>query len=429
MPKQKVYISSTFRDLKEYRATLIGLFQNQLKNNFELTEIMERMFDDGSTTPYWQDCVKAVEASDFYIIILGNRVGSFPPGQTRTYTEIEIDAAFSDKNKKVFFLKFANFIDSEIDNKAKHDEIIKKFDGRPSHTFKDITEFQNAFLLNLYQFFPSTNTEVDYNDIYFCDRVNQSSIFDEGYIEDNTIQFLMLSSHENDLPQSFVKRKKLEFDDMDYSSIEIEIDPTIAPGDSYETVEKALHGSIVGPWNGNEILKNYKLGLGKKFNVEDTLQILSKTNNKFLLISWQIKSIYWKNENLKDYLHAFFEKYSAMNKILPKTDQKIFFIGIANYTDIPEMTLIDFQQKVKGIKFGNMAPIELTKINKEDIKTWMKVQNIDHNPINQEAKIKFAYESEVIPEIKQKLMTSTEYYMAEIENSLKKILQLNPPKQ
>lgn len=428
MPKQKVYISSTFRDLKEYRATLIGLFQNQLKNNFELTEIMERMFDDGSSTPFLQDCMEAVEASDFYIIILGNRVGSFPPNETRTYTEIEIDTAF-EHNKHIFFLKFAEFDEKLIDNKAKHEEIIKKFDGRPSHTFKDILEFQNAFLLNLYQFFPTNNSQIAFDDIYFCDRVNQSSIFNEGYIEENTIQFLMLSSHENDLPQSFVKRKKLEYDEEEYSTIEIEIDPTIAPGDSYDMVEKALHGSIVGPWNSNEILKNYKLGLGRKFSVEDTLQILSKTNNKFLFISWQIKSIYWKNENLKDYLTAFYNKYSGISATLPKSDQKIFFIGIANYTDIPEMTLLDFQQKVKGIKFGNIAPIELTKINKEDIKTWMREKKIETNPINQEAKIKFAYESEVNPDLKNKLMNASEYYMAEIENSLKKILQINPQNQ
>ena len=73
MSKWKVYISSTFRDLKDFRAELISLFQNQLKNNFELCEIMERMFDDGTYTPFVNDCVEAVIESDIYIIILGNR--------------------------------------------------------------------------------------------------------------------------------------------------------------------------------------------------------------------------------------------------------------------------------------------------------------------------------------------------------------------
>lgn len=151
MSKWTVYISSTFKDLRNYRADLITLFQNQLKDSFELSHIMERMFDDGSYTPFVEDCVKAVIASDIYIIILGNKTGSFPPNEERTYTEIELDTALNNE-KRVFCLRLEQFNENEIDNKEKHDAILDKFLGRPIHRFNDSLSLRNALYEFLFQF-------------------------------------------------------------------------------------------------------------------------------------------------------------------------------------------------------------------------------------------------------------------------------------
>ena len=159
MQKWKVYISSTFLDLKDFRGVLINLFQNQLKNNFELCEIMERMFDDGTYTPFVVDCVDAVLKSDIYIIILGNKTGSFPPNEDRTYTEIELDTALSN-NKRIFCLRLEHFDEVEIDNKAKHDELLTKFKGRPIHTFKNHVDLKNALYEFLIQFTSQTPINV-----------------------------------------------------------------------------------------------------------------------------------------------------------------------------------------------------------------------------------------------------------------------------
>lgn len=155
--KWKVYISSTFKDLKEFRTDLINLFQNQLKNSFELSDIMERMFDDGTYTPFVDDCVNAVLASDIYIIILGNKTGSFPPDEERTYTEIELDTALSN-DKRVFCLRLEHFDENEIDNKVKHTALLNKFEGRPIHLFSDTLSLKNA----LYEFLiPFTSESKD----------------------------------------------------------------------------------------------------------------------------------------------------------------------------------------------------------------------------------------------------------------------------
>jgi nucleoside 2-deoxyribosyltransferase len=148
--KKTIYISSTFRDLKDYRADLIKLFQNELSKQFELSQIMEKMYDDGDFTPFSEDCTAAVDKSDIYLIILGNKVGSFPPNETRTYTEIELDFAIF-KEKKMFCFMLDPFDEKEISDKAKHDEIIGKFKGRPTHKFKNYNDLENLLLKHLYQ--------------------------------------------------------------------------------------------------------------------------------------------------------------------------------------------------------------------------------------------------------------------------------------
>jgi hypothetical protein len=141
--RKKVYISSTFRDLKDYRQILIQLFEKELSKKFELSDIMEKMFDDGAHALFVDECQKAVLDSDIYFLILGNRVGSYPPGESRTYTEIEYDTAVH-SGKKIFLLRLEHFDEKEIDNKSKHDEILKKFEGKPSHEFENEMEFENV---------------------------------------------------------------------------------------------------------------------------------------------------------------------------------------------------------------------------------------------------------------------------------------------
>ena len=144
MSKWKVYISSTFRDLKEYRAEIIGLFNKELRDKFELTEIMEAMYDKGTYTPFTEDCIKAVQESHIYIIILGNRVGSYPPNEDRTYTEVEFDTAI-ENDKFIFCFRINEFDETQIDNKVKHDELLQKFKGRNIHRFSDKEDLNNLW--------------------------------------------------------------------------------------------------------------------------------------------------------------------------------------------------------------------------------------------------------------------------------------------
>lgn len=50
MYKWKIYLSSTYLDLKDARQALRLYFEQQLSNHFELSDIMEKMYDTGQTS-------------------------------------------------------------------------------------------------------------------------------------------------------------------------------------------------------------------------------------------------------------------------------------------------------------------------------------------------------------------------------------------
>lgn len=147
MRKWKVYLSSTYKDLAGKRAVLIDYFEKQLKGSFELTIIMERMYDDGSHTAFELDCKKQVQLCDIYILIQGNSIGSYIPKTTTTYTELELDTAIRCE-KKLFILQLDPFDEEEIgkENISKHEELIKKFKGKPTHFFYDLDSIKLKFL-------------------------------------------------------------------------------------------------------------------------------------------------------------------------------------------------------------------------------------------------------------------------------------------
>jgi Domain of unknown function (DUF4062) len=149
--KWKVYLSSTYMDLHELRAELEHYFYAQLKDKFELTRVMEYMYDNGNNKNFETDCIDEVKKCDIYILILGNSVGSYPPNETRTYTEIELDTAL-EYSKKIYCFQLAEFNETEIRDKTKHNEILAKFRGKPTHYFSDLTSVKNEFLSCLFPY-------------------------------------------------------------------------------------------------------------------------------------------------------------------------------------------------------------------------------------------------------------------------------------
>ena len=104
MKKWKVFISSTYTDLYTYRQEILNLFHSRLADRFELSRPMEYMTDQGDFETNLEKSIDGVKKSDIVLSIIGERAGSIPQGESRTYTEIEYDTALA-HNKRVFVFR------------------------------------------------------------------------------------------------------------------------------------------------------------------------------------------------------------------------------------------------------------------------------------------------------------------------------------
>ena len=125
----KVFISSTYIDLKEHREEVWNLLS-------KLTLEVKGMEDFGARkeTPI-ETCLSEVRESDIIVFIVGMRYGSVHPTKNKSYTELEYEEAI--KNKKEIFIYLINESESLI-----HPSLID-FENH-----EKLTSFKNTLLKN-----------------------------------------------------------------------------------------------------------------------------------------------------------------------------------------------------------------------------------------------------------------------------------------
>jgi len=191
MAKHKVYISSTYRDLKEHRKQVIDFFAKKtVKENFDLLSMEGYVADDVAPA---MECIEDVKDCDIYILILANRYGFIPPAnnpQELSVTEIEYNTAQSDPQKTVlaFFAdekdpQFAGDNDADEATRAKKAAKLVAFKTRVREAILTHPEpFVSSYHLTL-QIAESLMRQsfiayrLDNARAYCCDRVPQFSRF------------------------------------------------------------------------------------------------------------------------------------------------------------------------------------------------------------------------------------------------------------
>ena len=118
----KVFVSSTYEDLKEYRQAVRDAILGLKHQPF----MMEHFIPEGD--PPNEECLKKVEESDVFVAIYAYRYGSIPPGFKVSVTEQEYWHAVK-KKKRIFCF----FVHSDVDWPIQFkDDIqkLKEFRGR-----------------------------------------------------------------------------------------------------------------------------------------------------------------------------------------------------------------------------------------------------------------------------------------------------------
>jgi hypothetical protein len=130
MSRYKVYISSTYRDLKTHRQQVIEFFQKKTtKELFELISMEGYVADNIEPAV---ECLQDVEQCDIYLLILANRYGYIPPNRhlnpgQLSITELEYQTAQADPQKTILAF-FADSADPQFqpDNDADSELLAEK---------------------------------------------------------------------------------------------------------------------------------------------------------------------------------------------------------------------------------------------------------------------------------------------------------------
>jgi len=191
MAKYKVYISSTYQDLKEHRKQVIEFFNKKtIKENFDLLSMEGYVADDSEPA---LECINDVKDCNIYILILANRYGFIPPKNNPggiSVTEIEYNTALEDPQKTILAF-FADETDPQFTADSDADEAVRMAKKNKLIAFK--TRVKEARLTHPEPFVSSYHLtlqiaeslmrksfiayKMDSARAYCCDRVPQFSRF------------------------------------------------------------------------------------------------------------------------------------------------------------------------------------------------------------------------------------------------------------
>ena len=128
----KLYLSSTFSDLENERRAV----KDVLGGQYAVVESYE-----ADPRPLWQSCVADVASCAIYVGIVGLRYGFVPPGQGKSITELEFDAALAASLPCFVFVRDAEAIPAsrtDLYTKDNDPALIEAFRARLSSGASDI---------------------------------------------------------------------------------------------------------------------------------------------------------------------------------------------------------------------------------------------------------------------------------------------------
>lgn len=237
MPAYKVYISSTYKDLKLHRQAVLGVF---LKNadRFEV-HAMEGYVAE-SRTPL-DKCLADVAACNLYILILSNRYGYIPNDPVRnpeglSITHLEYRTAYArSQQNQCKLLCFVSNGDESIfpydadDEDGQKQRKLAQFRreattdflcGSPfRYDYELRADMQDALIRELALQLQPVGTQLHEIVKHCCDRRPQLADFRMQDVEERPFSVYEIRSRPDDLGDNFIKRLGWEF--MDWQRFKV----------------------------------------------------------------------------------------------------------------------------------------------------------------------------------------------------------------
>ncbi|MEO5682741.1 MAG: DUF4062 domain-containing protein [Chitinophagaceae bacterium] len=233
MAKYKVYISSTYRDLKEHRKQVIDFFgKKTIKENFDLLSMEGYVADD--TVPA-MECIEDVKECDVYILIIANRYGFIPTENNAdeiSVTEMEYNTAQADPQRTVLAF-FADEKDPQFTADSDADEALRTKKKNKLLAFKN--KVRDATLTHPEPFVSSYHLtlqiaeslmrrsfiayKLDNARAYCCDRVPQFSRFLLARTS-NAFKFIVIYGDRKELGLNLINRFNIFTLDLEEDAIQ-----------------------------------------------------------------------------------------------------------------------------------------------------------------------------------------------------------------
>lgn len=216
MDHYKVYLSSTFRDLKDHRKAILKLFSH-ISNDFSISAMEGYTAENISPL---EKVIADVKQCDIYILLLANRYGHIPANNDlnphrRSITQIEYDTAMESKKHVFVYLaevhsdtiKFME--DDDNDEREYKREMLTKFRNSVSEihlspdafsTTEDLLTKISASIILLARANPSVGfTKLNENLKYCCDRSEQFTTYEQNMKSGTSLFHVFVTyGHEND---------------------------------------------------------------------------------------------------------------------------------------------------------------------------------------------------------------------------------------
>jgi hypothetical protein len=281
--KRRVYISSTYKDLKVYREAVIKMFASKgLLFNYELVSMEGYVAESGMRS--LDICLKDVRSADIYLLVLAKNYGSLIEGQNISYTEAEYNEALACRQKNPNYMIFVYYSDAQLEDKdfegstLKNENLVNFYTKARHDNAGFITPFTNPdnlcvqILLTFQYYFEKPQSISDFKDaMLLIDRKTQAYNFSlERKI--NQANSFFFSALERDNPDDFIERiSSIELGGI-YERCDIDMTSVTAYGvNKMEIAFKSLLPSALKDGKG-----------GYSFNFEDKLLINLYINSQQL---------------------------------------------------------------------------------------------------------------------------------------------------
>ncbi len=417
MPELNVYLSSPYLEFKDTRQDFLTKIQGR-RYLYQITAMEDYRAEDRNVL---YKCIEDVEKCNIYVCIIGEAYGSIAKdnngtdtGKSFTYWEYATACKRKARGEDIERLILIKSVPpgkelnpllkqwkQEIAASQLQTIYFDELDEIPQKIIESLDNFVSKRLQASMQ-----KKDVMQDKLYLCNRTKQNQEFVSS-MDDDPVQFFLLNGHDKDLPHYFIRRKEIEFEDSSYQWNNINIKPAI-PNDvkEFDKVEKYIKAEMFSK------LKWRKFKLATDVTIEGLINYMNENQLDYLSISWFIESTYWKNDKLNEFIVSFYDKYKKINAGLI-TDKRIIFFGILRYTDNPDMSEEEFNNRISTLLWEHNLP-KFEKLNKTDIIDWLCDNQIEE----------MSSRGDELVSLYVKDIVEKDLYFSEAENGLMQIIKL-----